>query len=430
MLATEPRGAYAQGELGRLRVMWLNEQYAEVLPQLLLYRDLPYGRNVTVDYMIATSACHLPVLREDALSYFQWILYHYRLTTNDRKVVEAAKQQCASGKRPADVIFVTERAEAGVSGKTAFVPGDPKAPITSASIEIVREIPRRQLFRPAERETAKSDVARLVQRVSPNFQVAATDQFILASSSGHPPDELLDIGKELERVLGFFNSEFGVPPPPYLITVYMVPSPEALQQLADKLHGFRLPGASIGYSFQNDLSIVGWILLGFIGTLTHELFHVAVRNHFGDIQPWMDEGMAALYEESHFDQDRLVGVKNWRGPALKQLWRWRPTIEQLVKMDWPSFDALGIRSGEQQNCQAANHATARYFALYLQDQGKLPAVYKAFRSRIPKGVQGDPGLDAVRALESTLRRPVAEIDREFAQWFGQPGGRSGQSLCR
>jgi hypothetical protein len=426
ILATHPVGVHAQGELDRLREMWLNGQYAEVLPPLLDYRGLPNGRTAMVDYMIATSACHLANARADGLSYLQWILQNYRLTVDDRKVVESAMQQCATGGPPSDrnLLLLTERAEAGVRGKGGFVPvpGDPKKPaVTSTSIEFKSGIPvedfSRRLFRPADREAAQRYVSQLVQRVSPDFHVAATDQFVLASSSGHSLAELLRIGRELENVLAFFKTEYGVTPPAYLITVYMVPSDSALGQFATKIHGLQLPDLTIGYSFQSDLSISGWIVLEYIGTLTHELFHLAVRGHFGDIPPWMDEGIAALYEEAEFKQGRLLGLKNWRGEILKQFWDSRPTIEQLVGMNWRSFDGLGPRRGPTDICRAVNHATARYFALLLQDQGILPVVYRAFHDRTPTDVHGDPGSDAARVLESTLHRSIGEIDLEFAKWF-------------
>lgn len=195
----------------------------------------------------------------------------------------------------------------------------------------------------------------------------------------------------------------------------MVPSVWKLRELAELVHGIRVSETSIGYSFQADLSIVGLIPSKYTGTLRHELFHLMVRNNFGDIPPWMDEGMAALYEVSTIIGEKVVGVSNWRGPVLQRFWNIRPSIENLVMMDWRSFNnEEGDYEAKQ---QATNHAMARYFILYLQEKGKLVQVYKAFRDRKVRNLQKDPGTDAVYLIKSVLQQPLSEIDKDFTEWF-------------
>ncbi len=160
-------------------------------------------------------------------------------------------------------------------------------------------------------------------------------------------------------------------------------------------------------SLQNDLSIVGQS----DGTLKHELFHLVVRNNFGDIPPWIDEGMAALYEVSIYKFGFVYGVSNWRGPLLKSLWDIRPSLSELVKMNWDSFDS------KTTEYQSVNHAFARYFCLYLQEMGKLTSIYNTFRSRRVENMKEDPGDDSIRLLTSGLKRSLSRIEIEFAQWF-------------
>ena len=88
--------------------------------------------------------------------------------------------------------------------------------------------------------------------------------------------------------------------------------------------------SSIGYSFQPNMSRVAVIPSTTIGTLAHELFHLMVRNDFGDIPPWMDEGMAALYEVSRIRGTMIAGIPNWRGTVLERFWDIRPSVEDLV----------------------------------------------------------------------------------------------------
>ena len=61
-----------------------------------------------------------------------------------------------------------------------------------------------------------------------------------------------------------------------------------------------------------------------------------------------------------------------------------------------------------------NHATARYFVLYLQQRGQLLAVYKAFLNR---KITDRPATQSVALLESALGRPLDSVDAEFAAWF-------------
>jgi hypothetical protein len=137
------------------------------------------------------------------------------------------------------------------------------------------------------------------------------------------------------------------------------------------------------------------------------------RNQFGDIPPWLDEGMAALYEVSRRDGERIEGLQNWRGDVLRRFWDLRPRVNELVQMDWQSFDAAQ-HSREQ---QAANHAMARYFALYLQDRGDLSRVYRAFQQQAVEDLTGNPSQDSGGLLQLTLGRSLAEVDENFVGWF-------------
>jgi hypothetical protein len=240
----------------------------------------------------------------------------------------------------------------------------------------------------------------------------------MAPATSPSAEELKRVGASLEQYLQFFVSEYGMRPPPFLITVYFAADLGQLRDLARKLHGIDLAPGSIGYSFSADQSMVGWADGKAYGTFAHELFHVMVRGNFGDIPPFLDEGMAALYEVSGFEQGRAVGVSNWRGALLRKYWAERPGIKDLVQMNRGALDDVTGPSdaGGAGGKQAANHATARYLMLYFQERGELLPVYKAFRSR---KVNDRPAAQGVELLESVLGRPLGTVDTEFAEWFGK-----------
>jgi hypothetical protein len=229
-------------------------------------------------------------------------------------------------------------------------------------------------------------------------------------------------GRDLQRFAQFFVAEYKMQPPSHLITVYFTPGVKDLRSLARKIHGIDLAPGSIGYSFPGDQSMVGWADGRAYGTFAHELFHLMVRGNFGDAPPWLDEGMAALYEVSGFDGDRAVGKVNWRGVILQKLWAARPSLKELVQMDRSRFDVIDqssrtplgreeLAAGEK---QAVNHATARYFMLYLQERHQLREVYLSFFNR---EVTDQGGTRAIELLESVLRRPLDQVDADFADWF-------------
>jgi len=237
----------------------------------------------------------------------------------------------------------------------------------------------------------------------------------MAPATSPSMDELKQVGESLEQYLQFFVSEYGMRRPASLITVYFAADRSRLRDLARRLHGIDLAPGSIGYSFPADQSMVGWADGKAYGTFAHELFHVMVRGNFGDIPPFLDEGLAALYEVSGLEGGRAVGVNNWRGALLSKHWAERPRIRELVQMNRSAFDDDAGSSGAGVGGrQAANHATARYLMLYLQERGELLPVYKTFRNR---KVNDRPAAQGVALLESVLGRSLEAVDAEFVEWF-------------
>jgi len=261
--------------------------------------------------------------------------------------------------------------------------------------------PMTQTAPPPPTLNVQQGARQMIQQMAPATLATATD--------------LKTVGRSLEDYLRFFVAEYGMRPPSALITVYFANDLSQLGDLARKLHGIELAPGSIGYSFSPDQSMVAWADGKAYGTFAHELFHVVVRNNFGDIPPFLDEGMAALYEVSEFQGTRAIGVPNWRGPILRNGWTERPSIKDLVQMNRSTFDDI-VRPGQvvAGNKQSVNHATARYLMLYLQQRGELLVVYKVFLNR---KLSDQPAAQSVALLESALGRSLDTVDAEFAAWF-------------
>jgi hypothetical protein len=399
---------------------WRISDYEGVLPQLIEYRKTPYGRNIQVDYMIATSLCRLNDLNSLALGrkFLRRMMATYELSMESRQELEGEYGRCVETVQqhqpPLTIDFSTGHADVGVRGKTFYWLDQQKGPLGGDQIHARRQIPEQALmerrFSPGERSQAVDKVSRLA---GSGFEVVAVGRFIIASASGQKGSELEAIGRHLEATMRFFIDEYAMPPPEYLVTVYLTPSPHDLRRLADRVHGLELTSASIGYSFHHDFSIAGVASGVHSGILKHELFHLMVRNHFGDIPPWLDEGMAALYEVSHPVGERMLGLQNWRGDLLQSFWEMRPDLRELLQMDWRRFDAQGA----PRERQAVIHATARYFALFLQERGELTSLYRALQQQQVFNLSEHPGVDSIGLLERTLRQSLPALERQFDDWF-------------
>jgi hypothetical protein len=409
-------------DLAQLESLWAARRYAEVLPALKEHRrTAPYGKNEIVDYMIATSACR--VAGEEALGrqMLVWILSHYSLNPESREMVMAERRRCPPTATMIPVslslVGVGPASTSGTRGKMFYDIGRGEdVPLANEPVVVHRAIPIEELearqFPPDEAAPAVETVRQLA---GPGYRVEAHGAFVLASR-GHTSGQLAALAAGLGRYVDFYVRAYGIPRPPRLITVYLAENGAEMREIAERVHGIGVSPSSIGYSFRDDLSMVRIIPGEIYGTLAHELFHLLVRRDFGDVPPWLDEGMAALYEVSQVQADGEVrGLPNWRGDVLRTVWFARPSVAELVGADWQAFEA---QIGESDPVrQAANHATARYFVLYLQDHGLLGDVYRAFRARDAAAERGEPAAQAVQRIESVTGMPVDQLDARFAAWF-------------
>ena len=315
--------------------------------------------------------------------------------------------------------FALLRGQASVSGKTMYAFA--KKGFETSTVKVVRDIsPDEFLSRLFNKSKSIDAVESVKQRTQEGFFVFSTDHFVFASMSGQTQNQLQSLAHGMENTLKFYMDNYALPAPPHLITVYLVPGPSSLMQLAFDIHGIEINRSQIGYSYRDDLSISGITPHSGYGTLAHELFHLVVRNDYGDIPPWLDEGISALNEVAVWQGNRREGIKNWRGPVLKTLWQQRPTISQLVTMDWSQLDGLdqaSNNSNQSVKIQAVNMAMARYFVLYLQENDQLSRVFSAFRNRHVEKVDVNLSDNAISVLSSELNMTPIEIDRQFTQWF-------------
>jgi len=408
-------------ELTDIRTLWQQERYKQVISELLKFRDTDFGKTVEVDYMLATSLCRHPGDDDLGRAFLLNILQVYELSQSNRMAIGNEMNHCPDQSQPEQMAFLTLRGtgggDAGVRGKMFYFVDGPNRAIGGDPLEASREVPATELqarhFVLGKGDDAADAMAARLGDLGYRPTIYLSDRFVIGSLSDHSSAEMKEIARLLERALDFYVDHFGMRAPSVYISVYLLPDGVQLRNTGDRLHGLDVARGTIGYSFRNDLSVSAVVKGPYTGTLKHELTHLLMRNNFGDIPPWLDEGLAALYEVSRLEGDFLRGLPNWRDEVLKRYWRGTPTVTELLGMNWQQFDVQG---GSLQR-QAVHHALARYWVLYLQDQGYLGEVYTAYRTRDIRQTTTDPEGDAARLIAVATGKSLAELDTEFSTWF-------------
>lgn len=422
--AQQPSPLYAEG-----RTNWLAARYPNAYPPLYDFRRAPYGRTADVDYMLGTSACRIAARRDWGANTLNYILYAYALSAPSRRQVITERDLCRAAAQPPPMSVSARsgldqlvRAGATARGKLFYMIGQGDAAAAYPARQ-TRPIPAADLGRrlvPLGRPDAIR--AALAPLAPSGARIVPIGRFAFVVGAGQTDAQLQTLANLLDAYVTFLERTYGVAPPDRYLTIYLLPDIPSVQRVADRVHGLNVSPSTLGYTYQDDLSTVAMIRGAQGGTLLHEVFHLVVRANFGDVPQWLDEGVASLYEVSNRNGDTFRGLPNWRGEVLRAFRREAPKLDQLVASPWFSFDradAAGDARWDQEysaEAVAAHLATARYFVLYLQDQGLLGKVYQAFQARDP-GADADPGLASVRLVETATGRPIATLQSDYDAWL-------------
>jgi hypothetical protein len=401
-------------DLDQIKTMVRAGDFSAAVPKLKSLRDQEYGKTFEVDYLLGVCLCRTD-RRAEGRSFLSLALTYAGVDAFSTENVKMEISWCDSDSgavrlvKTSPVIPVIRPGTSSTGRKTWFLTHVFR-PNETATFRPIKELSSEELDRRLiDLKEPHKAIGQFRSLRLGNFRrTVIVGHFILASTGNLTERNLRQIGNDLEQTLRYFISTFQVQEPRYYITVYMVPHPFALDETAHRIHHIHLDGDTIGYSFIEDLSIAAIVWRMVYGTLKHELFHLLVRSNFGDIPPWLDEGMAALYEQSHQVDGRVVGVRNWRGGILRENWARRPSLYSLLEMDWSSFNTI------HDNSKLTTHAMARYFVLYLQEVRALSSVYNALRESRTQdlNVKG-----SILAVESLFGKNIAEVDADFSQWF-------------
>ncbi|QGZ89541.1 toxin-antitoxin system YwqK family antitoxin [Microcystis aeruginosa] len=221
----------------------------------------------------------------------------------------------------------------------------------------------------------------LRKRLNPTFQIDSAGPFLIASEA---PKFMTDRVKTYtvlwlhQQMLRDFTRKA---PPTGSKTIYLFQTPESYNNYTLQWYGY-VPLNAAGFATDDALMVN---LATGTGTLAHELVHAYLHADLPSIPPWIDEGLASLFEQSVGVNDQIRGLPNWRLPLLKEAIREKQLVPltELTRLDRNAFSGDGIE---------LHYAEARYLCYYLQELGLLRQFYRTYRDNY----QTDPlGIDTL-----------------------------------
>lgn len=412
-----------------------NEQkYRQAFLEAKDIRSKEYGKCCLIDYYIAKALC-LDRHYDPAQKRFFYILDNYKLQGRNLQFILNKRDECNTKKSqsieefyPANMLVLNNLVipVASVSGKLGKVANCNQhyAPVIVEDSITAEELSSR-IFE----MDRKTEALKKIDSLLPSeYKVDTAGRYILVTMKNFNVQQntAKGITSKLNEVINFYSSSFSIRPSDKLITAYLLPDQKTLVNTARIVHGIKIPSENYGYSCLGDLSLVGLSDLNRIGTLKHELFHMAIRTDIGDIPAWLDEGTACLYETSEWNKEhtqlKSTNIDNWRLDVLKNCFRTPqlctklPMISELINYSWKEFDA----SDDSDICKAAiNYALAKHLMMYFEQGGKLKDIITAFKNRYEPQWDADSSSfqSNTEILEKALSISIDSVESGFNNWL-------------
>jgi hypothetical protein len=147
------------------------------------------------------------------------------------------------------------------------------------------------------------------------------------------------------------------------------------------------------------------------GSLAHEYCHALIEDDIGILPPWLNEGLASLYEHFRIEGGQPVGE---RGSTLRDV---KAGMLQYHVPDLGAF--MSFRGAEfyDPDRVRVHYDVARAICLYLQEKNALAKVYKEIRTAKSTGPAATPAALARAAVEKVLGAKLEKVNDDFHAWL-------------
>ncbi|HEY8918743.1 MAG TPA: hypothetical protein VIM87_20005 [Chitinophaga sp.] len=431
--------ALSQIQVDRAKLIKLLQEgkTGEVFKEANRLRDSVYGKCALVDYFIAKSLCMDKYYDRSGI-WFDYILAKYPMDDGSLAFIRQEKNACRPGRAaplaagstlltamtiPIPKVGAGVRGRIGKGGYLAEGCYENKELVNYENM-LPDDTLAAHIFNLDQPDTA---LAKLKSFLPSAYEAKVYKRFILVTlkDRSYNAENLERVAGSLERAYNFYITHYSLRPLNKFITVYLLPSQAALQAAAQDVHRIKIGNDPLGYSILSDLSLLGIAEddPSTIGTLYHELWHLVIRGDAGDIPAWLDEGIACLYSNSHWENDVLLGNKTtWRlgdlrNKRLAEIGETVPSLETLLGYDWSNF----YGGADKNLCMATvNYAVSNYFLIYLQEQGMLQQMMQAVKNRRPPGIDSAASvqdMQDVTLLPAVTGKDVSTLQTVFRAWF-------------
>ena len=245
-----------------------------------------------------------------------------------------------------------------------------------------------------------------------NVRLAAKDLFLIAGlQDGTPPE--VHYGKGLKDFYNYFKVQYFEKSPERQLVVVISSQPYALVEATKRLYpevGIPVYAPFLGYYNPADNLIMATGGSAGYGTLLHEMIHALIKADFPDAPPWLNEGLASLYERTQWSAARLNALPNWRMDRMRE-----DGLHSLQELARTAKD-IGLHSNQV--------GEIRLFLLFLDQRHQVNALYRMTKQKGPAfSLQ-----DAIRELglqEQEWRTFVKNVFRDYrAEMAGAQGAPS------
>jgi len=433
-------------EIDQLLQLLNENRYGQLINKVSEMRQKAYYKNAFMDYCLAYGYCRLN-MPDNSREWFNHILKSYN-TINVQKESELIqlRNECSMPLTTSNptftmVNYLSSMSSDGFEGNNAGIESKMGVPsitdrVTEIDFENATFDAANRQFNLNEKKDAWDYYNNLMSSAGGTYQHDTTNHLLVvySTAAGIIKSQI----QALENYYNYYNREYGIGSEERLITVFYFSNRSEFDRAASKLHNIQVPSSTFGYASSADLILTGIANSSWLGALKHELFHLMIRSSIGDVPPWMDEGIACLYESSSLNSatgKAAFNMMNYRTNTLERLDIVRmesheplplPTVDEFINFSWLDFSG---RPGDLMMKASINYSISYVFSKYLHDKGKLAPIMDAYRNRTYKETQNTsvPGeeitvihvMPANQLIERTMQMNLNEIQQDFENWCSQ-----------
>jgi hypothetical protein len=252
---------------------------------------------------------------------------------------------------------------------------------------------------PSDEAVAQHAAALAHKLAGQGFTVLVEPPFVLVGDEGS--ERLRQRAQTVRWTRRLLLHDFFTADPDRVLEVWLFRDRKTYRRGAKELFGDD-PDTPYGYYSAEHGALIMNIGPG-AGTLVHELVHPYLETNFPAVPSWFDEGLASLYERPTEVGGHILGLPNWRLPALQK------EIQSGAGRSLTSL--MATTPAQFYGAEDQTYARARYLCYYLQEKGLLHDFYRRFREHHAE----DPtGIAALRAVLGT--NDLEAFEKEWSRF--------------